>query len=131
MEVSIAKLIDRYARRMIIETTLADPINFFHLDALSSAVPLRIEVDLQLTLMASSRYRLLARRIACGMEAAKPRTHFEKLVRTRANIQIRDDDIVVALPRPAHNAYLLAANYAKAAYRIPWLENRRLRIQLQ
>ena len=131
MEVSAAKLIDRYARRMIIENTLADAIDFFHLDALSSAVPLKIEIDLQLTLMASSLYRLLARRIARGMETAKPRTLFEKLVRTRASIQIRDDDIVVTLPRRAHNPYLMAAGYTKAAHRIPWLENRLLRIQLQ
>ena len=130
MEVSAAKLIDRYARRMIIEDTLADAIDFFHLDALSSAVPLRIEVDLQLTLTASSHYHLLARRIARGMEAAKPRTLFEKLVRTRASIRIRDD-IVVTLPRPAHSPYLLAAGYTKAGYRIPWLENRVQRIQLQ
>ena len=131
MEVSAAKLIDRYARRMIIENTLADAIDFFHMDALSSAVPLKIEVDLQLTLMASTLYRLLARRIARGMETAKPRTLFEKLVRTRANIQIRADDILVTLPRRANNPYLLAAGYTDAAHPIPWLDNRVLRIQLQ
>ena len=131
MEVSAAKLIDRYARRMIIENTLADAIDFFHLDALSSAVPLKIEIDLQLTLMASSLYRLLARRIARDMETAKPRALFEKLVRTRASIRIRDDYIVVTLPRRAHNPYMLAAGYTEAAYRIPWLENRLPRIHLQ
>ena len=38
-------------------------IDFFHMDALSSAVAMKVNCDLQLTLMASSLYRLLAVRI--------------------------------------------------------------------
>ena len=33
------ELIDRYARRMLIENTIADAIDFFHMDALSAAEP--------------------------------------------------------------------------------------------
>ena len=61
MKVSAAKLIYRYARRMIVEDKLADAIGFFHPDALSSLVPLKIDIDLQLTLMASSFSCLLAK----------------------------------------------------------------------
>ena len=53
---SVERLVDRYARRMLIENAIAEAIDFFHMDALSSQVPLRVEVDLQLTLMASSLY---------------------------------------------------------------------------
>ena len=35
---SATKLIDRYAQRMLIENGIADGIDFFHMDALSSAV---------------------------------------------------------------------------------------------
>ena len=45
---------------MIIENHIADGIDFFHMDALSSAVAMKVNCDLQLTLMASSLYRLLA-----------------------------------------------------------------------
>src|SRR4029079_12874204 len=55
-----AKLIERYARRMIIENSIADGIDFFHMDALSSAVAMKIHCDLQLTLAGSSRSRLMA-----------------------------------------------------------------------
>ncbi len=61
---SAAKLIERYAQRMLIENQIEDGIDFFHLDALSSAVAMHITCDLQLTLMASSLYRLLGRRLA-------------------------------------------------------------------
>jgi hypothetical protein len=50
---SPAKLIGRYAQRMLIENGIADGIDFFHMDALSSAVALKVNCDLQLTLMAS------------------------------------------------------------------------------
>jgi hypothetical protein len=58
-------LIGRYAQRMLIENGIADSIEFFHMDALSSAVPMKVSRDLQLTLMASSLHRLAeaARRV--------------------------------------------------------------------
>ena len=43
-----------YAQRMIIENSIEDGIDFFHMDALSSAVAMKVNCDLQLTLMASS-----------------------------------------------------------------------------
>jgi len=36
---SPAELVGRYAQRMIIENCIADGIDFFHMDALSSAWP--------------------------------------------------------------------------------------------
>jgi hypothetical protein len=41
---------------MIIENGIADGVDFFHMDALSSAVAMKINCDLQLTLMASSLF---------------------------------------------------------------------------
>ena len=64
-----AKLVGRYAQRMIIENSIADGIDFFHMDALSSAVAMKVNCDLQLTLMASSLYRLLAGRHRPGLRA--------------------------------------------------------------
>ena len=43
-------LVDSYARRMLIETSISDGVDFFHMDALSSAVAMKVNCDLQLTL---------------------------------------------------------------------------------
>jgi hypothetical protein len=67
---SAAKIIERCARRMLIENGIADGVEFYHMDALSSAVAMKIDCDLQLTLMAGSLYRLLASKIAEGYETA-------------------------------------------------------------
>ena len=66
LQARAADLIDRYARRMVIENAIAESIDFFRTDALSSEVPLKIDADLQFTMMAGTLYRLLARRIGHG-----------------------------------------------------------------
>src|SRR5215471_6126957 len=46
LHTSAAKRITRYAQRMLIENSLADSVDFFHLDALSSAVGLKVDLTL-------------------------------------------------------------------------------------
>ncbi len=129
MDEPAARLIDRYARRMVIENTIADAIDFFHMDALSAAVPMKVDLDVQLTVMASSLYRLLGQRIGNGFEVAKASTLFRKLVHASASIDITDSEITVSLGRRANNPLLLAAGYADIRESIPWLDNRTLHLR--
>lgn len=128
MALSPANLIGRYAQRMLIENDIADGIDFFHMDALSSAVAMKLNCDLQLTLMASSLYRLLASRVGRGYEAAKSRHLFRDFVDATATVEIDQRDIVVHFQKRAHNPLLLAAGYAETDARIPWLGSKRLRL---
>ena len=127
---SAAKLIGRYAQRMLIENNIADGIDFFHMDALSSAVAMKVNCDLQLTLMAGSLYRLLAARIGHGYETAKSRHLFNDFIHAGATIALDERDIVVAFQKRAHNPLLLAADFGKTDVAIPWLGRRRLRFVL-
>jgi len=125
---SARSLIRRYAQRMVIENSIADGIDFFHMDALSSAVAMKVDCDLQLTLMASSLYRLLGRRIGNGYETAKSRHLFRDLVDATAQVTIREKEIEVRFQKRAHNPLLLAAGFDKTNLPIPWLDNKRLRL---
>jgi hypothetical protein len=125
---SAPKLIERYARRMLIENNIEDGVNFFHLDALSSAVALKVNCDVQLTLMASSLYRHLAQRIGNGYEAAKSRHLFRDFIDATATIDLDERAINVRYQKRAHNPLLLAAGFDKTDIRIPWL-GKRLRFQ--
>ena len=42
---SAGNLIDRYVRRMLIESRIADAIRLFRTDALSSSVPLKVDTE--------------------------------------------------------------------------------------
>lgn len=125
---SAAKLVSRYAQRMLIENNIEDGIDFFHMDALSSAVALKVNCDLQLTLMAGSLYRLLAQRIGNGYETAKSRHLFRDFVDATALITIAEEEIMVRFPKRAHNPLLLAAHLDTTAIAIPWLGGKRLRL---
>jgi len=125
---SARELIRRYAQRMVIENSIADGIDFFHMDALSSAVAMKVDCDLQLTLMASSLYRLLGHRIGNGYETAKSRHLFRDLVEATAQVTITDQEIEVRFQKRAHNPLLLAAGFDKTNLPIPWLDGKRLRL---
>ena len=125
---SPAKLIGRYAKRMLIENNIEDGVNFFHMDALSSAVALKVNCDLQLTLMASSLYRYLSQRIGNGYQTVKSRHMFRDFIDATARIDIDTEAIWVRFQKRAHNPLLVAAGFDKTNVRIPWLGNRPLRL---
>ncbi len=123
---SPAKLIGRYAQRMIIENNIADGIDFFHMDALSSAVAMKVDCDLQLTLMASSLYRLLATNIGNGYQTAKSRHIFRDFIDATAAVSISEKHIRVRFQKRAHNPYLIGAGFAERETAIPWLGGKKL-----
>ena len=123
-----SQLIGRYAQRMLIENNIEDGIDFFHMDALSSAVAMKINCDLQLTLMASSLYRLLAVRVGNGYEIAKSRHLFRDLIDATAGVEIGDEEVVVRFQKRAHNPLLIAAGFDQTGGVVPWLGRKRLRL---
>jgi len=123
---SASKLIQRYAQRMIIENNIADGIDFFHMDALSSAVAMKVNLDLQLTLIASSLYRLLGCKLQNGYHRAKSRHIFRDFIDATATLAIQERDILVRFQKRAHNPLLLSAGFDKVDTRVPWLGGKRI-----
>ena len=120
------ELIDRYARRMLIENAIEESVNFFHMDALSAAVPLRIDVDLQLTLIGSALYRMLAKRLGPAYTKCKAKKIFRLFVNAPAEVKTTPENITVRFTRRAHNNTLRQAGYIGTQGIIPWLHNREL-----
>ena len=125
---SAPKLITRYAQRMLIENGIADGIDFFHMDALSSAVAMKVDCDLQLTLMASSLYRLLALKVKNGYQRVHSRHLFRDFIDATAQVTIGESEIEVRFQKRAHNPLLMAAGLDKEHPCIPWLGNKRLQL---
>ncbi len=119
LRTSAAKRITRYAQRMLIENGLAESVDFFHLDALSSAVRLKIDFDVTLTEVATGLYRLLARRLD-GYEKAKARQIFRHFLCTPAQVDVQSNRVEVTFPKRAHNPLLIAAGFGEKTTPIPW-----------
>jgi hypothetical protein len=129
LNIGPAALITRYAQRMLIENNISEAIQFFHMDALSSMVGLKVDFDLQLTLMASSLYRLMARRIGREYERAQPKTIFRNLLDLSAKVEIETARVIVTIDKRAHNPYLVASGLADQPAKMPWFGNKQLLIR--
>ena len=100
---------------------IEDAVDFFHMDALSSAVALKVNCDVQLTLMASSLYRYLGQQIGHGYETAKSAHLFGDFINATATLEIDERTIQVHYQKRAHNPLLLAAGFDQTDVRVPWL----------
>jgi len=129
LTLSGAALITRYAQRMLIENGISEAIQFFHLDALSSMVGLKVDFDLQITLMASALYRLLATTIGREYERAQAKQLFRNLLDLTATVTIDDQEVIVTLDKRAHNPYLVASGLADQPTPMPWFGGKQLRIR--
>ena len=128
LRVAAPQLVTRYAQRMIVENSIEDGIDFFHMDALSSAVAMKVNCDLQLTLIASSLYHLLGCQLGNGYQTAKSRHLFRDLIDATATVTIGPDDIHVCFQKRAHNPFLITAGFDRKETPIPWLGGKRLRL---
>ncbi len=124
---SLAKLITRYAQRMLIENALSDAVRFFHIDALSSTVGLKVDFDMALLVIASGLYRLLARRMR-GYHDAQARQIFRDLIDMPADIEITGTEVIVRFHRRAHLPIILASSLLDKPVNIPWWNQRPLRL---
>ena len=122
-----AKLITRYAQRMLIENALSDAVRFFHMDALSSAVGLKVDFDMALLVIASGLYRLLARRMR-GYAEAQARHLFRDLIDTPADVTISNREVHVRFHRRAHLPIIIASGLLDSPINVPWWHNHTLRM---
>lgn len=125
LKASPRKLIGRYAKRMLIENGIQDGVDFFHMDALSSAVAMKVNCDLLLTVMASSLYRLLGAQVSEGYEIAKSKHLFHDFINATGQVIISEEKISVRLQKRAHNPHLIAAAFDKIDIPVPWLEGKK------
>src|SRR5205814_6132487 len=92
------QVIQSYARRMNIEQRLAEAISSFGLDALAGAVPLNVDLDVALSVLAHTLCAALRRRLP-GYATATPDTLQRRFLNTGGVILNRGQEIMVRLDR--------------------------------
>ncbi len=122
-----AKLLTRYAQRMLIENALSDAVRFFHMDALSSAVGLKVDFDMALLVIASGLYRVLARRMR-GYADAQARHIFRDLIDTPADVTVSAREVHVRFHRRAHLPIIIASGMLDSPIQVPWWQDYTLRM---
>jgi len=123
------ELVTRYAQRMLIENGISEAVQFFHIDSLSSMIGMKVDFDLQLTLMASSLYRMMAQRIGREYRHSQAKTLFRNLLNVSGKVEITAQSVIVTLDKRAHNPYLVASDLTNQPVPMPWFGNKKLVLQ--
>jgi hypothetical protein len=127
LKTSLKKLITRYAQRMLIENALSDAVRFFHMNALTSAVGMKVDFDMALLVIASGLYRLLGQQMR-GYSDAQARQIFRDIVNMPADVTIAEKEVVVRFHRRSHLPIVAASALLKSPVVVPWWEGRKLRL---
>jgi transposase len=121
-------LFARYAERMMAENELDAYIGGFHLDALTSGVPLNVDLDTTLTVVAGNLYRLLALKLD-RYDKATPDKIWRDFLEATGTLHIGPDGVTCALNLRSHHPVLIDAGFADLQVPIPWWDGRTLRFR--
>lgn len=121
----VKQLITRYAQRMLIENALSDAVRFFHANALSSSVAMKVDFDLAMLVVASGLYRKFASLVR-GYTDAQARLLFRNLIDMPATVKVSPTHVQVNFHRRAHLPVVMASSLFAETPRVPWWNNAKL-----
>ena len=96
------QLIERYGQRWGIENQLSEQIRAFHLDSLCSQVPLAVDFDVALTVLADIVYRRFARGLHSAYHKQTPDTIRDYLINGIGELRFTPSHVEVRLRRRTH-----------------------------
>jgi hypothetical protein len=118
-QITTRALIERYARRMTIEQRLAEIIQAFCADALSSAVNLNVDLDVVLCVLAQALTAAFRLRLPGNYAHATPDTLQRRFLDTPGEIISDGTSITVKINRRAYSPVLRDADLP-ADTTVPW-----------
>jgi hypothetical protein len=124
---SAKNVITRYAKRMLIENALSDAVRFFHMNALSSAVGIKVDFDMALLVIASGLYRQLAKKMR-GYADAQAGHIFRDLINMPATVTVEASEVTVRFHRRAHLPIIIDSGMLDSPVKVPWWNGSTLRM---
>ncbi len=126
-DMNITEILTVYARRWRIENKLAELVDFFNLNALSSPIMVRIHFDLLLSVVASFLYHRLAKDLP-RFESSLAPDIFRRFVDMPGTVCYDGQGFEVRIRKRAHTPILLGVEKLQKPITVPWLENKPLKI---
>lgn len=127
-DMSLDLLVGHYARRWRVENGIAEAVKFFHLNALSSPIVVKIHFDISLTMIADTLYTMLAKKLR-GFEDCDAPTLYRHFIRGKGIIEVDGRTINVVYPRRAHNPILRQVPWDTLPLRPPGFDRAKLTLK--
>jgi hypothetical protein len=115
----------KYCRRWLVEKTISEQIEFFHLNRVSSSLVIKVDFDLTMTILAHNLYRLLAMDLERYTHCTAM-SLYEKFILNSGEIEITNDTIQVKLRKKRHLPALLTTMQQFRDLQYPHLDNKKL-----
>jgi len=127
-ELDIEKIIRKYTRRWLVEKTISEQIEFFHLNHVSSSMVIKVDFDLTMSILAHNLYRIFALDLE-RYENLTAQKVYEKFILNEGDIQIDDQCITVNLKKK-RNLPLILENLQKFEdVQYGWLNGKKIKFR--
>jgi transposase len=127
-DLNLKDILTVYAKRWHIEQKFAELVSFFNLNALSSPLMVRIHFDILWTVIADTLYHRFARDLP-RFENERANSLFRHFVNMPGQVVFDEKEFVIKIRKRAHTPILLGVKKLQQNIKIPWLDNRLLRIE--
>ena len=122
-DLAIEKVVRKYARRWMVEKSISEQVDFFHLNLVSSSMVIKVDFDLTMSILASNLYHLLAMELG-RYSNLNAQGLYEKFVLNGADVIIQEDKITVQLKKKRNLPLILEVMQQYSRFKYSWLNDK-------
>jgi transposase len=124
---TLAQILEVYAKRWHIEQKLAELVAFFNLNALSSPLMVRIHFDMLWTLIADTLYHRFAQDLRRFEQVRAPQL-FKKFIDMPGQVVYDGDTFSIKIRKRAHTPILKEVEKLQTPFQVPWLDDKSMQV---
>jgi hypothetical protein len=121
-ELPVEAVVRKYSRRWLVEKGIAEQIEFFHLNSVSSSMVIKVDFDMVMTILAHNLYRLLAMELDRYQNFSDERI-FNKFIVNSGEIEIDQEQIRIDLKKKRELPQMLELTQKFNSVNYTWLNN--------
>lgn len=127
-ELKSDEIVRKYSRRWLIEKTISEQIEFFHLNRVSSSMVIKVDFDLTMTILAHNLYRLLAMDLG-RYSHFSDNSIYEQFIMNSGEIKVTDKNIYVKLKKKKNLPMLLSLMGDFSSQKYPWARGKNINFE--
>jgi len=124
-DLPIETVVRKYSRRWLVEKGIAEQIDFFHLNRVSSSMVIKVDFDLVMSILAHNLYRLLAMSLDRYQHLSDEQI-YQKFVVNSGEIAIEQSQIRIDLKKKRELPLLIEEFKKSNDRKYDWLDNKKI-----
>ncbi len=119
------EVVRKYSRRWLVEKSISEQIDFFHLNRVSSSMVIKVDFDLTMTILAHNLYRLFAMELDRYSHLSDI-SLYEKFIMNSGEIEIQNNQILVKLKKKKNLPLMLTVMKQFTSQKYSWAKNKKM-----